>query len=212
MTKTNFTMLTLAVCASTLAGISVQANSAGKCKTECSKKQVVPKEAAKYHKARIDVNGQSKQVELKPVKGCANVNWWKKTPEKGKQYLCGQSKALKGDVWEEMEIAFIPQKDGYVAIRLRGGWYCPKGQKKNIPLWVEFDELEVTGAKLKNSGFEKITAKGNAVGWTGGKLCTKNPAGGKSSIKVWHNKPADQSIQVKKGQKVTIKAKVKKVK
>ncbi len=81
---------------------------------------------------------------------------WLKQQNLDNNYLYAQSKSLQGNAWEDMEVSFIPDKDGVVILSLLGPWYHPKGETTNMPIWVEFDEVTLTGAELKNGGFEKL--------------------------------------------------------
>jgi hypothetical protein len=110
-----------------------------------------------------------------------------------------------------MEISFIPDKDGTVILYLMGNWYMPKDEKTNLPIWIQFDEVTLTGAELKNSGFETVDEKGKVANWNlQGELVKGKAQAGDNSVKVWCNKRASQVINVTKDQPVTIKVKVKK--
>ena len=78
-------------------------------------------------------------------------------------------------------------------------------------LWVCWDDVTIDGANVVNGGFEALDKKGGMKGWRVNKKNIVTGADGKKYVKVWHNARAAQKIKVKKGQKVTIKAKVKKM-
>lgn len=160
--------------------------------------------------ARIDVDGSKDKINLKPVKGMNNHSWLK---SKGldKNFLYSFSKPLTSEVWEDMEVSFIPDKDGVVVLHLMGKYYLPKGEKKIIPVLIEFDEVQLTGAELKNGGFEQLDEKGKVADWNlKGELVKGKAQAGDNSIKVCINNRATQTIKVTKDQQVTLKAKVKK--
>jgi hypothetical protein len=162
--------------------------------------------------ARLDLDGRKDKIKLtinqKPVKGVGyNPTWIKE----GKDYfIYTQSAALKSDDWEIYEIAFTPDKDGFVIISLKGVYHKPKGEEKNKPVWNYWDNVVVEGAEIINGDFEKLDQKGKPEGWS---VDPENVIKKDKNkfIKVWHNKSANQKIKVTKNQKVTIKAKVKKL-
>lgn len=170
------------------------------------KETVIP---ASAQIARIDVDGIKDNINLKPLKGMNNAAWLKN--DQNKNVVYSHSKPLTGEVWEDMEVSFIPDKDGTVILNLKGYWYMPKGEKNNVPIWIQFDEVTLTGAELKNGGFETVDEKGKVANWNlQGELVKGKAQAGDNSVKVWCNKQASQIINVTKDQPVTIKAKVKK--
>jgi hypothetical protein len=171
------------------------------------KETVIP---ASSQTARIDIDGTKDKITLKPVKGMITAAWMK--PQNlDNNYLYSNSKVLNGEVWEDMEVSFIPDKDGVVILSLMGAYYKPKDEKINIPIWVQFDEVTITGAELKNGGFETVDNNGKVANWSlDGELIKGKAQTGDNSVKVWTNKRASQNVNVTKDQLVTIKAKVKK--
>ncbi len=161
-------------------------------------------------RARLDVRGRG-DVKIKPVSkpkgGTANnPSWAKKNQDK---YICSQSAPIKSGDWGEYELSFIPDRDGTVTIYLRGMWFRKKGDKKNTPVWIYWSDVVVEGAALSNGDFKKLNSKGAPTGW-GVKKANVISKDGKNYIKVCHDIPGTQTIKVKKDQKVTIKAKIKK--
>ncbi|MBT7055014.1 MAG: hypothetical protein HN976_07990, partial [Lentisphaerae bacterium] len=87
------------------------------------------------------------------------------------------------------------------------------------PVWGYFDDVVVTGAELRNGGFEEINAKGLPAGWY---IYTpshsdmlpilvkgeKSAHAGTHCVKLWYNGAFSHKLQVRKGQTVTVKAKV----
>ena len=163
----------------------------------------IPKSA---RKARIDADSKSKFV-LKPVKNIHIAGWMKGLKS---SYLYSTSKSLTTDKWEDYVVEFTPQADGNVYLIFRGTWWKPKGDKKNTPVFVIFDDIKITGAELKNPDFSKLDKKGKPAGWYfKGEIVKDDTATGKSAAKIGTYKNATQMIKVKKGQKVTISTKVK---
>ncbi|MCF6175022.1 MAG: hypothetical protein L3J71_04605 [Victivallaceae bacterium] len=162
--------------------------------------------------ARLDINGIVGKVKLtlnqKPAKGVGYNPSWLKV---GKDYfIYTLSARLKSDDWEDFEIAFTPDKDGFVILNLKGMYYKPKGKKKNIAVWTCWDNIVIEGAEIVNGTFDKLDKNGKPEGWITKpeNLISKD---GNKYIKVWFNSAATQKIKVKKDQKVTIKAKVRKL-
>jgi len=164
--------------------------------------------------ARIDVDGQKTQISLTPGQApaggsCTNAGWIKDEVKK-KYILMAQSASLKSDDWEVIEFTFTPDKTGMVWVSLSGPWSKPEGADKNVPVWTCFDEIEVTGAAVKNGDFEQVDANGKPVGWylqVPELFINEN---GQKYVKVWHNQRVGQNLNVTAGQEVKIKAKVKK--
>ena len=166
--------------------------------------------------ARIDVSGASKGINLKPgskSKGCAISNpGWIKDENKKKKYIYFASPRLK-DKWEEVELSFTPDKDGIVYFKIGGQWYnTKKGQK---PTYVYVKEVQITeGSKLVNGDFSKKNKKGDIAGWNYNKKAKELPeveeVDGETIVKLQFVSGVGQSIPVKKGVPVKVKATVKK--
>ncbi len=157
---------------------------------------------------RLDISAAGK-TKIKPasqIEGgyCYNPPWWN---DKKDFHISSQGAALKDGEWTDFEVSFIPETDGKVTIILMGNYLKGK-DKKMVEDWVCWDDVVIEGADVINGDFEKGSAD-KPANWSVGKgqYISKD---GKKYIKVWHNKRASQTISVKAGQKVTIKAKVKK--
>lgn len=159
---------------------------------------------------RIDIDGKSSKVELKPLESSGvkmKFGTWLK-PADVKRYLTVN---LKGDStkWSEGKISFIPLADGRIIISLLGP-YIRGGKKTGAkPVGVYYDEIKINGKLVKNGNFEKKLTR-----WTLAKSKVNIPARiitdknivnfGKRCILVWHNAPAKTVIEVKKGEKIEI--------
>lgn len=162
--------------------------------------------------ARIDIVGEG---GLKfDIKGTSQGGLMEYAPwlQKGQESYIHCLSQLLGQEWKTMEITFVPRADGVMKIMLYGQYQevNPK-TKEYIPKWVCFDALEAKGASLKNPDFE-ITDGKSPTDWQGFKMISssKTSASGKNYICGWFNSRFEQSnIKVKKGQAVTITAKVK---
>ena len=172
---------------------------------------------AQQAQVRVDIDGTAEKVPLTTVKSeqglsVDNPGWMKENKD---YYMCVSGGPNIGSTWTNYELSFIPEKDGKVRLVLMGPWFKAKDAQDITPIWVAYDNLIVTGAEVKNPNFENINDQGMFEGWEG------NPASvvkgqddaqsGKNYIKVWHNQSAAQNIDVKKGQKVTIKFNIKAV-
>ena len=165
---------------------------------------------AQQPQIRIDVNGLAGKIALAPVKSeqgfvVDNPGWMKENKE---CYLT----VFGGKVdrnWTACEFSFTPDKDGKVILNLMGPWFKEKDAKENSPVWVAYDNLTVTGAEIKNTDFENIDNDGKFGDWNSNPenvLKDQSDAqSGKNYVKVWHNKRIWQTLEVKKGQTVTIK-------
>lgn len=152
-------------------------------------------------RARVDINGTNEQIFLKPVSNCENVKWCD-SAVKNQQYVTGLSDSVSDRDWYEMAISFIPQKDGFVYLSLRG-----VNNEKTGPVWVEVDRIEICGADLTNCNFEiKNSWNNELANW---KLMRQAFSGDKSVI-VSLNSYAIQKIKVSKDKKITVKARFRK--
>jgi len=159
---------------------------------------------------RVDVNGLKDKIAIKPGKASkgfkiVNCGWMK---DRAKYAIMAYSAMNISKEWKEYSFSFTPDKDGIVQIHFRGAYHKPKGAKKNIAVWVAYDNITVTGTEAKNCDFEFVNQKNLFNGWSGdgANMVTgsKNAKSGKNYIVVWHNNPVYQSLKVTKGQEVTI--------
>jgi hypothetical protein len=99
-------------------------------------------------------------------------------------------------------------------MKLMGSGVRNPGNGDFIPVWTYADDMHVTGAELVNGGFEAPGGKGCPNGWRfelGKALWVHDPklaAEGEYCVKTWHNGRLAQDLKVTKGQKVTIRLKV----
>ena len=161
--------------------------------------------------ARIDIVGVAAGVAMKAVKGCRRAAWAKLSGTR----LIGSTDDLTDGRWHDFEYVFTPLKDGPVSLGLMGRVYPSAVDGRLIPVWVYFDDVVVEGATLANGGFEEVDSKGLPIGWQNAlskaflvkdarAACT-----GEHCVKVWHRGRFGQTLQVKAGQPVMIRAKVK---
>ena len=169
--------------------------------------------------AVIDVDGRADGVAMKPVAGCRYYGVGRYTPKDS--YVRGTGRELTTGVWEDFEIAFIPEKDGEVLLYLKGRPYASQTEtRKLLPVWGYFDDVVVEGAELRNSGFEEMDAKGLPAGWRRAVhpdpdvapyliKGEKSACTGRHCVKVWYKGGFSQKIRVTKGKRVLIRARVK---
>ena len=159
---------------------------------------------------RIDVSGLSKKIVVKPGKASKGLKlvhggWMK---DKAKYYLMAYSGMNVPKDWTKYSFSFTPDKDGAVTIHFRGAWHKPKGSKKNIAVWVAYDNITVTGTEAKNCDFEFVNQKNLFDGWGGSSANmvtgAEDAKSGKNYIITWHNNPVYQTLKVTKGQEVTV--------
>jgi hypothetical protein len=166
-------------------------------------------EAAKQPSARIDVVGikqkitltidQTNKVNSKPH----NPSWAKaNTPF----YICAPGPQLKTSEWTDYAFSFTPDKDGSLRLQLMGSLTTDPTTKKRAPLWTAWKDFEVLGAEANNLDFSQTKPNGQLESWN---LKPEQYIAAEKIVKSWHDGRIVQSIKVKAGQKVTIKAKVK---
>ncbi len=156
--------------------------------------------------ARIDVDAQADQVELKTT-GIGDGGTFKDAGswlgERSKYYVCAQFYA-RPEEWTPGHFSFRPGQDGKIALKLQGPWVAKAGGGIER-VEMLFDSVTVSGATLENGGFESPKS-----GWklaAGQRLSGRETArAGESCVKVWHNEPVTQIIAVKQGQEVKVSA------
>lgn len=201
MVKIKIKILALIIC---IAAIFIFPGYAGEDEKKVSAANSETAIPASARQARIDIVGK---VNITPVKGCVRADW--ATGDLQNKYLCAHSNTLQNNLWQKMEISFVPEEDGIVTIKLKGSYFKPAGNIRSTPVWFEFDDIKVEGAVIHNGGFEELDDKGRPKNWKlSGKVVSIQAAEGKNAVKVWLNQPAAQDIVVKKDQPVTIKTKV----
>ncbi|MES2658365.1 MAG: glycoside hydrolase family 5 protein [Verrucomicrobiota bacterium] len=115
--------------------------------------------------------------------------------------------------WREMTLSFTPLEDGTVDLVLNGPWE----EEKPGTAWrkeVLWDQISAEGTSLGNGGFESLS-DGNPDGWKsiyGGypaadtwPLANTPALEGKSVAASWQNRPLAQTLELKAGQKVTLR-------
>ncbi len=129
---------------------------------------------------------------------------WLTEPAQGRTYTVSFPVSRLG--WRSMTIAFTPARDGAVTLSLMGPWEeASKGVVYRQD--IEWDDIQATGGRLANGGFE---SGGGLMGWEGerGKVVRathESPAhGGTSFARTWHNNPLSAKIAVQGGQQVRI--------
>lgn len=178
--------------------------------------------AADIQTARIDIDGVKELVKLDGAKlldgskgGTSAATW---LPDEAKRpcYLVANfSTPIK--VWTEVGFTFTPATAGKVLLTLRGPWKKKAGDTKDIELLpVTYDNIRVEGATLVNGSFEEGTpnAEQPIKGWwmgakDGYPKIVADPGAAKDGAKAvaaWHNGSLSQTIEVKAGTPVTVKA------
>jgi len=159
---------------------------------------------------RIDVDGLQNKVSMKLGEssyGLSIINgpWLK---NRAKYYIVAHSPMTLAKEWNKYSFSFIPEKDGIVRISFRGVPYKEHGVKGNIPIWVAYDNITITGAEVKNSDFELVNQKNLFNDWSCNTINmrkgVKDAQAGENYIIAWTETPVSQYIELKKGQKVTI--------
>ena len=152
---------------------------------------------------RVDISGVDNKISMKPGKASKGLKI-----AVNKYVITAYSDMNIAKKWKKYSFSFTPAKDGIVNIHFRGAYHKPKGAKKNIAVWVAYDNIIVTGTKAKNSDFEFVNQKNLFNGWSGdgANMVTgsEDAKSGKNYIIVWHNNPVYQTLKLKKGQTVTI--------
>lgn len=159
--------------------------------------------------ARLDVTVDQPGLVLTAVAGC-EVATWAKPP--GSRIVCSGDD-LPADTWREIRFSFTADRDGSVTLNLMGRQHLSPVDNRWIPVWTYWDEFRAEGCELVNGDFEQV-ADGRPVGWKPSldpawlvPGVSATPAG-RFAVKSWHNGRMMQSVKVRGGQPVTIRAKV----
>jgi hypothetical protein len=114
-----------------------------------------------------------------------------------KEYMIDASgTVVTGKKWKEYSFAFTPDRDGTVLVRVSGNY-----QRADQVRWVEIANITVRGAVLKNSKF--LTAKGGGIpDWSLRHYSQVRRYADRNAIAVSANYEAQQTMDVKKGQRV----------
>ena len=162
--------------------------------------------AAPPPRVRLDVDGTAEKIDFQNVSlGAGLVRGqtpWVKEDARS-SYLAVQTEDPLTSKWQTYEFNFIPRRSGTVRLMLRG-----TSTQKNGVLWIDYDRLEVYGAKCVNPSFE-ILEDGVFAGWTMRELNVRkdqiNAADGKNFIRCSHDFFAEQRIALKAGVRVTVR-------
>lgn len=160
----------------------------------------------------ITVDGVKSKVPLTPNEFKNLTRYqnppWAKDADRDYSIVALKSVEMDGD-WEAIEFSFTPQSDGEIRLILVGKWAKDPATNQLRDLWVGYDNITITGAKLVNPDFEDFKGDGSLAGWINlkGKIVKNSDLAksGKSFIKVTSGTPVFQNLSVKKGEKVTVK-------
>jgi len=157
---------------------------------------------------RIDVQAAGMEFELTDLKACpggaVNPASWLKDKQKTR---CTMTMPV-GKEWKQIWLEFVPAQSGKVEIYVMGGWVSDAEQRKLINVWA--DDVEVTGAAVKNGGFEETKGAKPAVWRWQGKDDRYSTDGseahtGMCCVKVAHDQyPIGQTIAVEAGKRCRV--------
>lgn len=157
--------------------------------------------------ARMDVDASGAKVELtineEPKGGKAFHPPWL---GKDKAFVISSTGPAATEKWQDYILSFTPSMDGKIGFVVRSIDYRKDG--KPVPLWIAWDNFSFDGAKAINSDLQQVV-NNRLVGWSmrkGARLVNEN---GNYYVELCHDTPIIQTIEVRKGQKVTIKGKYK---
>jgi len=160
---------------------------------------------------RCEIFSRTKGLLIDGGRNC-QVLTWAKPPGVRLKAISGE---LTSGKWRDLVFEFTPKADGQVLIELRGRPHESAVRSNQfIPVWNYWDDVRVEGAALANPGFETFDAKtGLPAGWrkVGNAIAVTDKraaASGAVCVKTWFLGRFAQTINVKKGRKVTVRAKV----
>ncbi len=159
----------------------------------------------------IFVKGNTGKQHIKLVEGpSATLNlfhpgWLKGDDRQAFLAVTGNDLA---DQWQDYTFAFTPQDSGEVELALSGRIHKQRdGERAKI--YTVYDNIQITGAELKNPDFEQTDDIGGFIAWHSrwGTQPLKTDLG--ESAKVWVGNELTQSINVTANTTVTISFKAK---
>ncbi|MCP3965230.1 MAG: hypothetical protein GY750_05945 [Lentisphaerae bacterium] len=161
-------------------------------------------------KVRIDIKGIKNKIPLTFGKCDKNIVLQRITEEAAadQQYtVCARSKTGTTKDWKKYSFSFTPQASGLISIYFRGPVVCD-ATGKQLKIWIAYDNIKVTGTKAKFGDFEYANKKDFFDGFKG---CTANMVtdvedaqSGKNYVVTWHSSPVLQTLNIIKGQTVTV--------
>ena len=160
---------------------------------------------------RCEIQAASKGMLMDAGRNSEVLSWAKPVGIR----LKAISAELTDGKWHELTFEFTPKADGKVRIELRGRPHKSEVEaNKFIPVWNYWDALRGEGATLANGDFEQLDPKtGQPTGWRkgGNAILVTDPkaaASGRVCVKTWFLGNYSQVLNVTKGRKVTIRARV----
>lgn len=156
--------------------------------------------------------GQAPLRDIQVSSGSANPASWEKDPAVRERHTDVIFPVRWWD-WRELTLSFTPAEDGRVDLVLNGPWEEEKPGlmfRKEV-LW---DDLTATGTRLVNGSFES-QKDGKPESWKPvfreylaadtWPLAGAEPLHGKFLAATWQNRPLSQTLELKAGEKVTLK-------
>lgn len=114
--------------------------------------------------------------------------------------------------WQEGSITISAPKAGRITLLPSGPWVQVDAATKLMsPVFIEYDNFQVTGSVLQNGSFEEVNALDAPKNWYVSDIAKSNPAltpensarvitkdapDGKHYIRVWHNSRMGQTIPI----------------
>ncbi|MEO5915130.1 MAG: glycoside hydrolase family 5 protein [Luteolibacter sp.] len=156
--------------------------------------------------------GQAPLQDIRVSAGSATPAPWEKDPAV-RERLTDVIFPVRWWDWRELSLSFMPLDDGTVDLVLNGPWEQEKpgtAFRKEV-LW---DSISAEGTRIENGDFEE-QADGKPVGWKAPyqnypsadswPLAKATPLQGSAVAASWQNRTLSQTLQVKAGQKVTLR-------
>lgn len=176
-----------------------------------------PAVSAREDIARIDVNASSAtpiSLEIVAVSAGGGADW----PDGDWRKIVSYFPAT--DEWASGSLTFKPRQDGRVGVDLCGPWVRLDAATRLLKVVrVDYDDVRVVGASLRNGGFEDVFSNGEIRHWYAVNVSASNPPvsdenrarlvydgapEGAQFVRVWHNSRFGQTLEVTAGVPVTI--------
>lgn len=169
--------------------------------------------------ARVDLSSAgSEPIDFEVVDVSGGANEGEPRMENGRKYYSIHLPATRE--WKEGSITVKPAQTGRIGITFLGPYIVTNPDTKELkPILIDYDDISIDTAVIKNGGFEKSMPNGSLAYWEPGAIATSNPPlddtnratvqkgdapEGKSFIRVWHNSRFIQSVFVEENVPFTL--------
>ena len=157
----------------------------------------------------VDGSFRVREVRVSPGAQTLDVGW----RGEGMADTGATAQARAREVWREVWIEVVPERDGKLQINFQGEHYRKRSADDVRLVWV--DQIQLSGAELVNADLEDLQQNGMPRGWRfSGPVSPEAisrdgsvAASGRVCVAVWYGAQLRQTVDVRAGQPVRVTAK-----